>query len=106
MLMRVCVCAAMENQAADPEVQQFLMMEQQKAQFQSQVHRMVDTCWDRCIDKPRDKLDSRAETCLSNCVERFFDTSIYITGRFLYLEAVDSATGPAVNVSDNQWLWL
>ena len=82
---RVCLFAgsAMADQAAaDPEVQQFLMMEQQKAQFQSQVHRLVDTCWDRCIDKPRDKLDSRAETCLSNCVERFVDTSIQITGRF------------------------
>ena len=72
----------MADQAADAEVQEFLMMEQQKAQFQSQVHRLVDICWDRCIDKPRDKLDSRAETCLSNCVERFVDTSIQITGRF------------------------
>ena len=66
----------------DSELQQFLMMEQQKAQFQGQVHKLTDECWDLCVDKPRDKLDHRAETCVTNCVERFIDVSLQITGRF------------------------
>uniref|UniRef100_A0A8C4KPC8 Mitochondrial import inner membrane translocase subunit n=1 Tax=Dromaius novaehollandiae TaxID=8790 RepID=A0A8C4KPC8_DRONO len=34
-------------------------------------------CWvqEKCMDKPGPKLDSRAETCFVNCVERFIDTT-------------------------------
>ena len=69
----------------DAEVQQFIQIEQQKAQFQQQVHRLTDTCWDMCMDKPRDKIDYRQESCISNCVGRFIDTSLHITGRFQQL---------------------
>ncbi|KAL3234086.1 hypothetical protein MRX96_022833 [Rhipicephalus microplus] len=51
----------------DREMQQFLAVEQQKAQFQAQVHRLNEICWDKCVDKPGTKLDGRTETCLSNC---------------------------------------
>ena len=67
---------------ADAELQEFLALEQQKAQFQSQIHRLADTCWDVCVDKPRDKFDAKTETCVTNCVERFIDVSFAITGRF------------------------
>uniref|UniRef100_A0A8C9NY44 Mitochondrial import inner membrane translocase subunit n=1 Tax=Serinus canaria TaxID=9135 RepID=A0A8C9NY44_SERCA len=30
---------------------------------------------EKCMDKPGPKLDSRAETCFVNCVERFIDTT-------------------------------
>uniref|UniRef100_A0A131X8D5 Mitochondrial import inner membrane translocase subunit n=1 Tax=Hyalomma excavatum TaxID=257692 RepID=A0A131X8D5_9ACAR len=69
----------------DREMQQFLAVEQQKAQFQAQVHRLNEICWDKCMDKPGTKLDGRTETCLSNCVERFIDTSLSITNRFAQL---------------------
>lgn len=35
-----------------------------------------------CVDKPGNKLDSRSESCLSSCVDRFIDTSLLITTRF------------------------
>lgn len=73
------------NQSADPELQDFLMMEQQKAQFQAQVHRLNEICWESCVDKPGSKLDARTETCLTNCVDRFIDTSLTITERFAQL---------------------
>lgn len=69
-------------EGADPELQGFIQMETQRAQFQGQVHKLTDLCWDQCVDKPRDKLDSRTETCMSNCVERFIDTSLSIATRF------------------------
>ena len=69
-------------EGADPELQGFIQMETQRAQFQGQVHKLTDLCWDQCLDKPRDKLDSRTETCMSNCVERFIDTSLSIATRF------------------------
>uniref|UniRef100_A0A452U704 Mitochondrial import inner membrane translocase subunit n=1 Tax=Ursus maritimus TaxID=29073 RepID=A0A452U704_URSMA len=30
---------------------------------------------EKCMDKPGPKLDSRAEACFVNCVERFIDTT-------------------------------
>ncbi|XP_076867997.1 mitochondrial import inner membrane translocase subunit Tim8 B [Brachyhypopomus gauderio] len=64
------------------ELQRLIAVEQQKAQFQAQVHNFTDVCWDKCVDKPSTKLDSRTETCLVSCVERFIDTTLTITNRF------------------------
>ena len=47
-----------------------------------QVHKLADVCWEQCVDRPKDKLDSRTETCVSNCVERFIDTSLTVAQRF------------------------
>jgi len=69
----------------DKDMQDFLMVEQQKAQFQMQVHKLTEMCWDKCMDKPSNRIDGRTETCLTNCVERFIDTSLSITNRFAQL---------------------
>lgn len=102
--------------SGDSELQEFLMVEKQKAQVNAQVcqekgkslaapfhnlkcdvilsykcvismtgfqiHEFNEICWDKCIDSPSNKLDSKTETCLTNCVERFIDTSLLITNRF------------------------
>jgi len=74
---------AMEAAGGDKELQQFIQIEQQKMQFQQQVSKITEMCWDQCMpDKISTKLDSRTESCLSNCVERFIDTSLAITQRF------------------------
>ncbi|XP_014211125.1 mitochondrial import inner membrane translocase subunit Tim8 [Copidosoma floridanum] len=64
------------------ELKEFIMVEQQKAQLNARVREFSDLCWDRCIDKPSNKLDGRTETCLNNCVNRFIDVSLLITSRF------------------------
>ncbi|KAK3890793.1 hypothetical protein Pcinc_005291 [Petrolisthes cinctipes] len=69
----------------DQELQSFLVMEQQKAQMQSMIHKMNDLCWETCVGTPGSRLDSRTETCISNCVERFIDSSLFITNRFAQL---------------------
>ncbi|XP_068159955.1 mitochondrial import inner membrane translocase subunit Tim8 [Drosophila tropicalis] len=66
----------------DKELQEFLMIEKQKAQVHAQIHEFNEICWEKCIGKPSNKLDSATETCLSNCVDRFIDTSLLITQRF------------------------
>lgn len=66
----------------DPKLQQELKIEEQKAKFQLQVHHFTDLCWDKCVDKLSSKLDGRSETCLVNCVDRFIDTTMFITNRF------------------------
>ncbi|NP_001122251.1 mitochondrial import inner membrane translocase subunit Tim8 B [Danio rerio] len=74
--------AGSSEKAEAAELQRMLAVEQQKAQFQAQVHNFTDVCWDKCVDKPSSKLDSRTETCLVSCVERFIDTTLTITNRF------------------------
>lgn len=69
------------DQAAQRELQDFLKMEQQKAQFQEQVHEFTDMCFDKCITKLGNKLDKSDEGCLTNCVERFLDTSSFLLKR-------------------------
>nr|XP_025966836.1 mitochondrial import inner membrane translocase subunit Tim8 A [Dromaius novaehollandiae] len=50
-------------------------------------------CWvqEKCMDKPGPKLDSRAETCFVNCVERFIDTSQFILNRLEQTQKSKSA---------------
>ncbi|CAG9864762.1 unnamed protein product [Phyllotreta striolata] len=77
--------SGLENKSGDKELQEFLMVEKQKAQFNAQIHEFNDFCWDKCVDKPSNKLDSKTETCLTNCVDRFIDVSLLITNRFSQL---------------------
>ncbi|XP_007507842.1 mitochondrial import inner membrane translocase subunit Tim8 A isoform X1 [Monodelphis domestica] len=93
--------------SVDPQLQHFIEVETQKQRFQHLVHQMTELCWvrswgpgslqpfflalpsaqrqghgeEKCMDKPGPKLDSRAETCFVNCVERFIDTSQFILNR-------------------------
>lgn len=50
-----------------------------------QIHEFSDICWDKCMDKPGSKIDTRTEMCLNNCVDRFIDVSLLITNRFAHL---------------------
>ncbi|KAI3354654.1 hypothetical protein L3Q82_019145 [Scortum barcoo] len=74
------------EQAEASELQRMIAIEQQKAQFQAQVHTFTDVCWDKCVDSPGSKLDYRTETCLQSCVERFIDTTLTITNRFTQMK--------------------
>jgi len=66
----------------DPELVHFIETEAQRQQFQTLVHVLTDSCWDVCLpDKLGAKLDGKAETCLTNCVNRFIDASNFIVNR-------------------------
>ncbi|XP_045122757.1 mitochondrial import inner membrane translocase subunit Tim8-like [Portunus trituberculatus] len=75
------------SSSKDSELQSFLMMEQQKAQMQAMIHKMNEVCWEVCVGSPASRLDARTETCISNCVDRFIDSSLFITNRFAQLLA-------------------
>ncbi|XP_035723774.1 mitochondrial import inner membrane translocase subunit Tim8-like [Vespa mandarinia] len=69
----------------DNELREFLTIQEETARFNAQIHEFNELCWDKCVDKPGNKLDSRTETCLHNCVDRFIDVSLLITSRFAQL---------------------
>ncbi|KAG7204682.1 hypothetical protein KM043_005096 [Ampulex compressa] len=77
--------------AGNAELEEFLMLEKEKARLNAQVHEFNDICWEKCVDKPGSKLDSRTEICLNNCVDRFIDVSLLITTRFAQL--LEKSTG-------------
>ncbi|CAK0736909.1 hypothetical protein CVIRNUC_000823 [Coccomyxa viridis] len=65
-----------------PELQQFLVQEQAKAQMQQTVARLTDACWEKCIGTPGRSLSSREEACLSDCAKRFIETTQFVIQRF------------------------
>ncbi|EPQ29060.1 uncharacterized protein PFL1_03349 [Pseudozyma flocculosa PF-1] len=67
------------GEADQKELQAFLDSEQAKARVQSSIHQFTDRCWDQCIKSSIGASFGRGEeACLSNCVERFLDTSLFI----------------------------
>jgi import inner membrane translocase subunit TIM8 len=65
--------------AIDQALQQFIQNETEKQKLLNLVHELNKKCWDTCVDKPSSKMDSRTESCLRNCVDRFIDTNLLVT---------------------------
>ncbi|XP_048741760.1 mitochondrial import inner membrane translocase subunit Tim8 A-like [Ostrea edulis] len=66
----------------DPQFAQEVQVEVQKAKIQQQLNKQSEMCWDLCVGSMAAKFDSRTESCISNCVERYVDTSLFIQNRF------------------------
>lgn len=45
------------------------------------MHNLTDICWDICVDHPGTRLEPKTQKCMVNCVERFIDTTNFITNR-------------------------
>ncbi|XP_053329675.1 mitochondrial import inner membrane translocase subunit Tim8 A [Spea bombifrons] len=71
----------MMEAVGDPELQRFIEAETQKQRFQGLVHQLTELCWEKCMEKPGPKLDTRSESCFVNCVERFIDANQFILNR-------------------------
>ncbi|XP_008121889.2 mitochondrial import inner membrane translocase subunit Tim8 B [Anolis carolinensis] len=72
----------LEREVDVSELQRMVAAEEQRARLTAQVHNFMEVCWEKCVDKPGSKLDSRTESCLANCVNRFIDTTLSVTNRF------------------------
>ncbi|OWR45485.1 putative Mitochondrial import inner membrane translocase subunit Tim8 A [Danaus plexippus plexippus] len=72
-----------ETERVDPQLENFIHNETQKQRFQVLVHCLTDTCWDSCMGWPSNRLDSKTEVCITNCVERFLDATTFITRRLM-----------------------
>lgn len=73
--------AANAEMASSAAMQAFIQEENQKAAVQQIIAKLTDTCWDKCMSKPGAKLSSWETDCISNCAERFLDTSLLIVQR-------------------------
>jgi mitochondrial import inner membrane translocase subunit TIM8 len=78
---------------SDPELQRFIELQSQQAQLAAQAMQFADLCWEKCVEKPGNKTigngsDSKVDSCLQNCVERFLDSTEFI------LRRLESKAGP------------
>ncbi|KAM7471552.1 hypothetical protein LguiA_009735 [Lonicera macranthoides] len=67
----------------NPQLQQFINKEKEKAMVNEMVAKLTNVCWDKCITgTPGSKLSSSETSCLSNCGQRYMDLSLLIMKRF------------------------
>ncbi|KAJ3395213.1 Mitochondrial import inner membrane translocase subunit tim8 [Lobulomyces angularis] len=64
------------------EIIGFLQQEEKRINFNQIVHQYTDMCWDKCNVKIQNFMDKQDEACMMHCVERFIDTSYYLTSKF------------------------
>ncbi|XP_015833017.1 mitochondrial import inner membrane translocase subunit Tim8-like [Tribolium castaneum] len=75
----------MSEENSVKQLQDILVAEREIAEIAEQIHEFNELCWDKCVYNVGKKLDSKTETCLTNCVNRFIDVSFLITNRFAQL---------------------
>lgn len=87
----------MDDVLKDPGMQHFVEMETQRQRFHHLVHSLTERCWDSCMGNPGQKLDNDTESCITNCVERFIDTTNYVINRL---------ENTPVSVTDRSIFWI
>ncbi|KAK3908114.1 Mitochondrial import inner membrane translocase subunit Tim8 A [Frankliniella fusca] len=70
------------DDANKEKIQEELQQLTALSELQAQVVEFTDICWDKCMGTPGSKLDSKTQTCMQNCVERFLDVTMFVTNRF------------------------
>ncbi|XP_060556606.1 mitochondrial import inner membrane translocase subunit Tim8 B-like [Ruditapes philippinarum] len=79
----------------NPKLQRFIQVEQQKVQSRAHIEMLTERCWDKCVGYPSNKLDSKTENCVRDCVFRYIDSSNYVANRLrLTAERVSQTPQP------------
>jgi len=69
--------------SSQQRLQGALQQEQQRAMVQGVIAKLSEMCFDMCIKKPDSKLSSSEQSCVSNCVNRYLDTSVFVAQRMM-----------------------
>jgi len=65
--------------ASQKQLNEFLEQEQVQARVAERIHTFTEMCWDKCITgTPSTRFSRSEESCLSNCIDRFLDSSIHM----------------------------
>ncbi|XP_043279667.1 mitochondrial import inner membrane translocase subunit Tim8 A-like isoform X1 [Venturia canescens] len=65
----------------DLQLKDFVEVVSTNQRFQNLAYNLTDICWETCMDKLTPRLESKTKECVTNCVERFIDTTNFITNR-------------------------
>ncbi|KZS95869.1 hypothetical protein SISNIDRAFT_408298, partial [Sistotremastrum niveocremeum HHB9708] len=64
------------------DLNEFLERQQLQARISERVHSFTAMCWDKCITgTPSTRFARGEESCLTNCVDRFMDTSLFMVNQ-------------------------
>ncbi|OON15710.1 thioredoxin [Opisthorchis viverrini] len=63
----------------DAQLQEQVLQELQRQRFHQLSQQLTATCWDRCVGRIAASLDTKARSCIENCVQRYIDVSGLIT---------------------------
>ena len=67
----------------DPELASFISQVEQSQRLKQIANKLTMDCWDLCVSNPNvSRFDSKTETCLVNCTERFLDANTHIINYF------------------------
>ncbi|KAJ7071292.1 Tim10/DDP family zinc finger-domain-containing protein [Mycena amicta] len=67
------------DEAAQRELSLFLERQQAEARVHASIHNFTGICWKKCVTgTPSTRFSRSEEACLTNCVERFLDTSLFM----------------------------
>ncbi|KAJ8100251.1 Tim10/DDP family zinc finger-domain-containing protein [Lipomyces tetrasporus] len=70
------------DEASQIELLKFVESENAKAKLQSSIHVFTDICFKKCVPSISSGGVSPTEsTCLTNCVDRFLDTNIFVVNK-------------------------
>ncbi|GAA0155622.1 hypothetical protein LIER_13311 [Lithospermum erythrorhizon] len=73
----------MDSALSDPQLQQLLNQEKEKAMANEIVAKLTSACWDKCItSSPGSKFSSSETACLANCAQRYMELTMLIMKRF------------------------
>ena len=71
------------NAQQQAELRSFMETENQKAVIQAAISKLTETCFDKCVAKPGNKLDSSEANCIANCAGRYLDSSVFVVNRMM-----------------------
>lgn len=84
----------------DPELARFIAEQEQNERLKKQAYELTKQCWDLCVNNPGvAKFDGKVELCLVNCVDRFIDTSKFITETFASKAGTMSSSNSSMSSS-------
>ena len=68
---------------APPTLPTLARAQNQKAVIQAAIGKLTETCFDKCVQKPGNKLDSSEANCIANCAGRYLDSSVFVVNRMM-----------------------
>ncbi|KAI0374327.1 hypothetical protein BV20DRAFT_1041312 [Pilatotrama ljubarskyi] len=64
--------------ASRKELEQFIETQQAQSRVQAEVHKLTEMCWDKCVGSISYSFSRSEQSCLTNCVDRFVDTTTHL----------------------------
>mmetsp|Transcript_26289 Transcript_26289/g.47098 ORF Transcript_26289/g.47098 Transcript_26289/m.47098 type:complete len:85 (-) Transcript_26289:2484-2738(-) len=67
--------------ASQLEQQKFAKVMSQQAVLMESFAKLSNSCFEKCITRVKPSLTSTEESCLTNCIDRFYDTQMFLLAR-------------------------